>query len=226
MAGDLSGGAARGAYWLHQGLRQLGVDSVLLGQSFDEEADPSVRSLVRSKDQEVKLKVSRRLGGIGKLFYPRRTDRIFSTGFGGVDFTNHPSFRAADIVHLHWIRDDARLRSAYSAADVFVAPSRMEAFGKTVAESMSCGTPVVCFNSTGPADIVSHLITGYKAKAFDIEDLARGISWVLNLSLQDKHSVRKMAREHVVEHFATNVIAAEYIALYKQILGTSESHAF
>ena len=27
VAGELTGGAARGAYWLHQGLRSLGVDS-------------------------------------------------------------------------------------------------------------------------------------------------------------------------------------------------------
>jgi len=36
----------------------------------------------------------------------------------------------------------------------------MDAFGKTIAEAMGCGTPVVCFDATGPKDIVSHKVDG------------------------------------------------------------------
>ena len=81
--------------------------------------------------------------------------------------------------HLGFLADDISLRLAYCSADVFVAPSRMEAFGKTLAESLACGTPVVCFNATGPKDIVDHKVTGYKAHPFDPADLARGIKWFL-----------------------------------------------
>jgi len=30
VAGELTGGAARGAYWLHRGLMEIGVDSIFL----------------------------------------------------------------------------------------------------------------------------------------------------------------------------------------------------
>ena len=63
-----------------------------------------------------------------------------------------------------------------------MAPSRIEAFGKTLIEAMACGTPAVCFDSTGLKDIVGHKRTGYKANPFRAEDLAEGIKRVLNLN--------------------------------------------
>ena len=42
----------------------------------------------------------------------------------------------------------------YSLADVFVNPSREETFGKVTAEAMSCGTPVVVYDSTASPEIV------------------------------------------------------------------------
>ena len=42
---------------------------------------------------------------------------------------------------------------------------RQEAYGKTIVESMACGVPSVCFGSTGSAEIIDHLSTGYVAKS-------------------------------------------------------------
>lgn len=56
----------------------------------------------------------------------------------------------------------------------------MGAFGKTLAESMACVTPVFCYNATGPKDIVDHQINGYKAIPLRRSDLANGINWVLH----------------------------------------------
>ncbi|MFW5847758.1 MAG: glycosyltransferase family 4 protein [bacterium] len=102
----------------------------------------------------------------------------------------------------------------YSSADVFVAPSIMEAFGKTIVESMSCETPVVCFDATGPKDIVIHKESGYKAKPFVSEDLANGINWICNNS---NFELGKNSRERVVKYFNINTIASEYIKLYNEI---------
>ena len=78
--------------------------------------------------------------------------------------------------HLH---DDLSLRALYSAADAMVVPSRQEAFGQTASEAHACATPAVAFHTGGLPDIVEHQHTGYLAKAFDTEDLAHGIAWVL-----------------------------------------------
>ncbi len=49
----------------------------------------------------------------------------------------------------------SELASAYSAADVFVFPSRTDTFGLVMIEAMACGTPVAAYPVTGPIDIVT-----------------------------------------------------------------------
>ena len=127
-----------------------------------------------------------------------------------------------DYMDLGFLYDTVSLRLAYSAADVFVAPSRMDAFGKTLAESMACGTPVVCFDATGPKDIVDHQKNGYKAQPFEPNDLASGIEWVL----ADHERWKKLsenARQKVKEEFDVQVVARQYIALYEELLENSSN---
>ena len=123
---------------------------------------------------------------------------------------------------LGFLHDIVSLRLAYSASDVFVAPSLMDAFGKTLAESMSCGTPVVCFDATGPKDIVDNKVNGYLATPFDTTDLANGIEWVLNAPNYDE--LCQNAREKVVREFDSRVVANKYIRLYEEILKGRVEH--
>lgn len=143
------------------------------------------------------------------------TSKYFLLFFGKVDETNVTRL-GFEYKSLGYISDLEKMCLAYSSATVFVAPSIMEAFGKTIVESMSCMTPVVCFDATGPAGIVSHLVDGYKAIAFDPEDLARGIEWVTDSS--DYPSMCKTARVNAVEKFDNEVICKKYISLYENCL--------
>lgn len=138
-------------------------------------------------------------------------ENIFLLFFGKIDevYLGKLGFGYKNLGFLH---DTTSLRLAYSAADVFVAPSSMEAFGKTIGEAMSCGTPVVCFDATGPKDIVSHKVDGYKAVPFESEDLAYGIEWVINNRSYNK--LCKNARDKIVKKFDSKIIAKEYIGLY------------
>ena len=60
---------------------------------------------------------------------------------------------------------------------------------------MSCGTPAVCFNATGPKDIVDHKANGYKASSYMAEDLAAGIDWVLSDENRHKEIMYKSQRK-------------------------------
>jgi len=135
--------------------------------------------------------------------------------FGNLDQTTTKSLHQ-DFLSLGFLHDRVSLRLAYSAADVYVAPSKMEAFGKTLAESMACGTPVVCFDATGPKDIVDHKLNGYLAKPFDTNDLAKGIEWVLDHP--DPETLARSAREKVLREFDSRVVAEKYLKLYEQVL--------
>jgi glycosyltransferase involved in cell wall biosynthesis len=61
---------------------------------------------------------------------------------------SHPAVRWVGPVR----RD--RLVDYYSAADVFVHPSRTDTFGLVMLEALACGTPVAAFPVTGPLDVV------------------------------------------------------------------------
>ncbi len=106
----------------------------------------------------------------------------------------------------------------YSAADVVVAPSMQENLSNTVMESLSCGTPVVAFHIGGMPDMIEHQINGYLAKPFEANDLAEGIMWVLGNS-DRTHLLSKQARQSVLERYALDVIASNYLSLYQSVIG-------
>jgi glycosyltransferase involved in cell wall biosynthesis len=148
------------------------------------------------------------------LSYLSNTE-IFLVFFGEVDDEQCNSL-GFDYLNLGLVKDDGLLRKAYSAADVFVAPSIMDSFGKTIAEAMACATPVVCFDATGPQSIVIHLENGYKAEPFSPESLADGVKWVL--SYPDYQKLSEKALHNAVSRFDSSVVAKEYIDLYEELL--------
>jgi glycosyltransferase involved in cell wall biosynthesis len=405
-AGELNSGAARGAYWLHKALRKLGVDSTFLCNARVTPDDPSVVSIGQSLPDRMKFSIAKRAGNAPVRLYARRQQRMFNTGFGGLNIARQTAVTGADLVHLHfinglvrfkdlrrighpliwtvrdmwpftggchyaldcdrytgscgacpqlsskrkadlshfvirhkqkhrpenlqivgisqWISDCARhstvfrdmpvqtisnnidtslffpspkaaarkllgitgderivligaqhvtdfykgfdvfrqaiecleidnvhvvifgnssdriadsvsvrttnlgfihddewLRLAYNAADLFVAPSMMDAFGKTLAEAMSCGTPVVCFDATGPRDIVEHKVSGYQATPFCPEDLARGIRWILARSPEEYGHLSRQSRERAQRLFDSRITAQQYLRLYEDTLSGS-----
>ena len=74
----------------------------------------------------------------------------------------------------------------------------------------------MCFDATGPKDIVDHLFNGYKAKPFESDELARGIEWVL--THENPQELGHRARKKVVESFSSSLIASQYVELYEEIL--------
>lgn len=120
--------------------------------------------------------------------------------------------------YLGTLNDDLTLALAYSAADVFVAPSVQDNLPNTVMEALACGTPSVAFNIGGMPDMIEHRQNGYLAQAYQIEDLAQGITWVIeNEARHQKLSHR--AREKAEQEFTLSIQANRYSSLFNDILG-------
>jgi glycosyltransferase involved in cell wall biosynthesis len=118
--------------------------------------------------------------------------------------------------YLGHLNDDFTLRSLYSAVDVVIVPSRQEVFGQTALEAQACGAPVVSFDVGGLPDIIEHQVSGYLAKAFNIEDLARGIIWILEQ--KDKKKIRNYASKLSHKKFSEKKIANDYLNIYKKLI--------
>jgi glycosyltransferase involved in cell wall biosynthesis len=80
---------------------------------------------------------------------------------------------------------DEELRALYSSCRVFVYPSLYEGFGLPLLEAMACGAPVVTSRTPSimeTAGDVARLIS-----PTDVEDLARGITALLNDASERDH---------------------------------------
>lgn len=116
--------------------------------------------------------------------------------------------------HLH---DTMSLRVLYSAMDVMVVPSRQETFGQTASEALACGTPVAAFGATGLLDVVKHQQTGWLANPYDVEDLARGVAWLLKDDCRHQKMCAE-ARADVVRRFDSAVVIPHFVKLYQNVI--------
>ena len=113
--------------------------------------------------------------------------------------------------------DDTTLKNVYSAADVFVMPSRQEAFGQTALEAMSCGTAVAAFDIGGLSDMIQHRKNGWLAKPYNTQDLANGIAWLLAQG-SENCTISYAARRNAVEMCSEERVANLYHDVYKRIM--------
>jgi glycosyltransferase involved in cell wall biosynthesis len=118
--------------------------------------------------------------------------------------------------------DNERMMSfAYSAADVFVMPSRAEAFGQVVFEAMACGTPVVAFDVGGVPDMVRPGKTGLLAPPEDVRALREAIVTILtddDLRFRLSAQCRRVA----VTEYALDVQARRYIEVYETLVEAAD----
>jgi glycosyltransferase involved in cell wall biosynthesis len=121
--------------------------------------------------------------------------------------------------YLGILEDDLTLAIAYSAADVFIAPSLQDNLPNTVLEAIACGTPCVAFEIGGMPDMIEHQQNGYLARPFVTEDLAQGVAWVLedHARLQ---TLAHHARQKALQEFALKIQAYRYQNLYQEILAS------
>jgi glycosyltransferase involved in cell wall biosynthesis len=120
------------------------------------------------------------------------------------------------IWNLGYVRDDEKLALAYSAADVFVAPSLQDNFPNTILEAFACGVPVVANAVGGCAEQVQDGVTGMLTKPGDSEHLRTAIISVLdNPELRARMSAA--CRRTAVEHYGLEIQATRYRELYEKL---------
>lgn len=103
VSGDLRGGAARGAYWLHQGLISEGIESRILKNTPGTDNDINVATIINNKKNLLLDFLYQEIEIYPLRSYKNRAKYIFSTGNIGFDITKHSLYDWADIIHLHWI---------------------------------------------------------------------------------------------------------------------------
>ncbi|MBK9336041.1 MAG: glycosyltransferase family 4 protein [Lewinellaceae bacterium] len=119
---------------------------------------------------------------------------------------------------LGMVQDAEKLALAYGASDVFVIPSLEDNLPNTVMEALSCGTPVVGFQTGGIPEMVDHLRNGFVVPQRDSGALTEGIRWIYEKEAAAMETLRAAARTKVETHYAGRVVAEQHLALYQKVL--------
>jgi glycosyltransferase involved in cell wall biosynthesis len=119
-------------------------------------------------------------------------------------------------LNLGYVTSDRLKSIAYSAADLFIFPTRADNLPLMLQESLSCGLPVISFDIGGVPDLVRPGVTGYLAVAEDISDFSHGIIQLLeDKNLRDR--ISKQCREIALQEYSLVLQAQRYIDLYRAV---------
>ena len=82
-----------------------------------------------------------------------------------------------NIISIHRTENQTELAAIYTAADLFVNPTREENYPTVNMESLACGTPVLTFRTGGSPEILDDSC-GRVVDTGDVEQLYREILWI------------------------------------------------
>ena len=115
-----------------------------------------VGRLMREKNVRLLVDLEQALIDAGRTDY-----RFVIVGHGAEREWLEQNLRRAEFTGV--LRDEA-LAQAYANMDLFVFPSRTDAFGNVVLEAQACGVPALVSSEGGPRHIITPGVTGFVAK--------------------------------------------------------------
>jgi glycosyltransferase involved in cell wall biosynthesis len=107
-----------------------------------------------------------------------------------------------------------RIRDEMQRSNVFVLPSRFEAFGVVLIEALATACPIIATRSGGPASIVNEQ-NGFLVETEDEEGLAQAMSRMY-LSYQNFNP--EVIRNEAVEKYSSENISEKYRSLIRETL--------
>lgn len=111
------------------------------------------------------------------------------------------------IISIHRTQDQKELAEIYTAADVFVNPTREENYPTVNMEAIACGTPVVTFNTGGSPEMLDEK-TGVVVPVDDIFELEYRVKQLCNVEKAAVFCEK-------VDSFSMKMRCTEYLQLYK-----------
>lgn len=120
--------------------------------------------------------------------------------------------------NLGHISDENKLALVYSAADVFIFPSREDNAPMSVAESLLCGTPVVCSNVGNARELIDHKKNSFIAESEDILEFCNGIDWILSLNDFERLELRSLCRISASRYHHKDSIIRRLSSIYEDAL--------
>lgn len=117
-----------------------------------------------------------------------------------------------NIISIHRTQNQLELAEIYSAADLFVNPTREENYPTVNMESIACGTPVLTFRTGGSPEMLDETC-GSVVDCDDVDALEREIIRICTDKPYSEDACLKKAQE-----FDQNQRFKEYLKLYERVV--------
>jgi glycosyltransferase involved in cell wall biosynthesis len=123
----------------------------------------------------------------------------------------------APAVVLPFQTTTAAMAGCYQAVDLCLVTSEVETFGRIGAEAQACGTPVIAFAAGGIPEVVRDGLGGWVVPIGDVAGLVTAME---RLATDPGRRARlaQGGRAYVESHFDQMTVAAQHVALYREIL--------
>ncbi len=112
------------------------------------------------------------------------------------------------IINLGKINDEEIIRKIFSASDIVVMPSTIEAFGQVVYEALHCGAPCVIFENTAMVDLIKHKSNGFICENSP-DGLKNGIEWCID---NNENFIREKISTNIKNVYDGNKILNKYLS--------------
>lgn len=119
-----------------------------------------------------------------------------------------------NIISIHKTNNQSELAEIYSAADLFVNPTREEALGLVNIEANACGTPVITFKTGGSPECIC-IKSGRVVDKDDVSALQNEIICICENNPFSKEDCIEQAKK-----FDMNIKFNEYVDLYERVCST------
>lgn len=119
----------------------------------------------------------------------------------------------------------ADMPAAYLLADIVLSASSSEpeAFGRTTAEAMAMGKPVIATAHGGSLETVLERQTGWLVRPSDPEDMAKAIDQALFGGSVQLAAYGKAGQARVRECFTTKAMCEQTESLYRRLMGDAKN---
>lgn len=108
------------------------------------------------------------------------------------------------------------------AADVFTLPTLYDPMPNAAIEALACGLPVLTSTSSGAAELVRLGENGERVDALDIASIAIAGGHLLEAMYNPERCAElRTAARASVSHMSNEAMAAQLVALYRQLLATT-----
>lgn len=116
------------------------------------------------------------------------------------------------IISVHRTKDPNRLAQIYSAADIFINPTREDNFPTVNLEALACGTPIIAFRAGGATEAFDESC-GRAVACDDVDGLIREIEIQTQTHAMTREACLKRA-----EQYALECMYAQYHELYRALV--------